>query len=238
MSTRWKTATKRICDFSNHSNVEDISVKILSVQLGRPRPVTFDGHMTRTGIYKSPVRGPVRVGMLNLEGDEQADLTVHGGVNKAVYAYPSEHYEFWRQHYPALELEWGAFGENLTTEGFLERDASIGDIVQIGTALFVVAQPRLPCYKLAGKFGDRNILQTFTDSGRSGIYFAVLGEGQLQSGDSITWKSRMTFPFTIADAMRVYNGQEVPMEALDRALELKALPDSWRRILSDARSPK
>jgi MOSC domain-containing protein YiiM len=194
--------------------------------------------MTRTGIYKSPVRGPVQVGTLNLEGDEQADLTVHGGVNKAVYAYPSEHYEFWRQQYPALELDWGAFGENLTTEGLLEAASGIGDIVQIGTAQLVVVQPRLPCDKLAGKFGDKNILQTFTDSGRSGIYFAVLEEGHLQSGDSITWKNQMKFPFTIADAMRVYNGQETPLQLLDRALELKALPDSWRRIISEARAPK
>lgn len=213
-------------------------MKILSVQVGRPRPVTFDGHMTRTGIYKDPVSGPVRVGTLNLDGDEQADLTVHGGVNKAVYAYPSEHYEFWRQRYPSLGLEWGAFGENLTTEGFLETSASIGDMVQIGTALFVIVQPRLPCYKLAGKFGDKNILQTFTDSGRSGIYFAVVEEGHLQSGDPITWKSRVEFPFTIADAMRLYNGQELPSPLLDRALQLKALPDSWRRMVQEARSQK
>jgi MOSC domain-containing protein YiiM len=213
-------------------------VKILSVQVGRPAPVIFDGHITRTGIYKNPVHGPVKVGTLNLEGDEQADLTVHGGVNKAVYAYPSEHYEFWRQQYPSRQLDWGAFGENLTTEGFLETEASIGDMVQIGTAQLVVVQPRLPCYKLAGKFDDKNILQTFTDSGRSGIYFAVVEEGHLQSGDSVTWKSRVKFPFTIADAMRMYNGQELPSELLDRALELKALPDSWRRIVVEARSQK
>jgi len=213
-------------------------VKILSVQVGRPRPVTFDGRVTRTGIYKRPVDGPVRVGNLNLEGDEQADLTVHGGVNKAVYAYPSEHYEFWRQQYPSLELEWGAFGENLTTEGLLERDASIGDIVQIGTALLVVVQPRLPCYKLAGKFGDKTILKTFTDSGRSGIYFAVVEEGHLQSGDSNTWRSRVKFPFTIADAIRVYNGQETSLQLLDHALGLQCLPDSWRRMVLEARSPK
>ena len=213
-------------------------MKILSVQIGRPRPVVFDSHTTQTGIYKSPVSGPVRVGTLNLEGDEQADLTVHGGVNKAVYAYPSEHYAFWRQQYPALELKWGAFGENLTTEGLLEMEAGIGDIVQIGTAQLVVVQPRLPCYKLAGKFGDKNILQTFTKSGRSGIYFAVVEEGHLQSGDSIIWKSHGTTRFTIADAMRLYNGQELPPQMLDRALELKALPDSWRRMVLEAQSRK
>jgi MOSC domain-containing protein YiiM len=219
-------------------NINDTPVKILSVQVGRPRPVIFDSHMTRTGIYKSPVRGPVRVGTLKLDGDEQADLTVHGGVNKAVYAYPSEHYGFWRQQYPALELQWGAFGENLTTEGLLETEAGIGDVVQAGTAQLVVVQPRLPCYKLAGKFGDQNILQTFTNSGRSGIYFAVVEEGHLESGDSITWKSRVEFPFTIADAMRLYNGQELALQMLDRALEVKALPDSWHRMVLEARSRK
>jgi MOSC domain-containing protein YiiM len=213
-------------------------VKILSVQVGRPRSVSFDGRIARTGIYKSPVHGPVKVATLNLEGDEQADLTVHGGVNKAVYAYPSEHYEFWRQQYPALELEWGAFGENLTTEGLLEATTGIGDTIQIGTAQFVVVQPRLPCYKLAGKFGDKNILQTFTDSGRSGIYFAVIEEGHLQKGDSITWINRMEKPFTIADALRLYNGQNLPSDLLDRAMELKALPVSWRRMVLDARFRK
>ena len=195
--------------------------------------------MTRTGIYKNPVHGPVRVEMLNLDGDEQADLTVHGGINKAVYAYPSEHYEFWRREYPALALENGAFGENLTTEGLLETSAGIGDVVEIGTAVFTVVQPRLPCYKLAGKFNDKGILQTFTDSGLSGIYFSVLQPGQIQEGDSIRWKSREEGPpFTIADAMRLYNGEELPVELLDRALRLKVLPDSWRRMLAEARFPK
>jgi MOSC domain-containing protein YiiM len=213
-------------------------VKVLSVQVGRPRSVIFDGRMARTGIYKNPVHGPVRVATLNLEGDEQADLTVHGGVNKAVYAYPSEHYEFWRRQYPALELDWGAFGENLTTEGLFEASAGIGDTIQIGTAQFVVVQPRLPCYKLAGKFGDKDILQTFTNSERSGIYFAVVEEGQLQSGDSIIWKNRMKKPFTISDAMRLYNGHNLPSDLLDRALELEALPDSWRRMVLEARNRK
>ena len=213
-------------------------MKILSVQVGRPRPVVFNGHPALTGIYKNPVDGPVSVGFLNLKGDEQADLTVHGGVNKAVYAYPSEHYPYWQERYASLGLEWGAFGENLTTEGLLEGDAGIGDTLQIGTAEFVVVQPRLPCYKLAGKFGDKNILQTFTDSGRSGIYFAVIKEGQLQAGDTIRWTNRGENPFTIADAMRLYNEEELPADLLDRALRLKVLPDSWRRMAVEARSRK
>jgi len=213
-------------------------MKILSVQVGRPRPVIFDGHPARTGIYKNPVDGPVHVGTLNLEGDEQADLTVHGGVNKAVYAYASEHYPYWQERYASREFVQGEFGENLTTEGLLETDAGIGDTLKIGTAEFVVVQPRLPCYKLAGKFGDKNILQTFTDSGRSGIYFAVIKEGRLQAGDDIHWTHRGENPFTIADAMRLYNEQELPADLLDRALRLKVLPDSWRRMALEARARK
>jgi MOSC domain-containing protein YiiM len=213
-------------------------MKILSVNVGRPRPVTWHGQVALTGIYKNPVEGPVRVGTLNLEGDEQADLTVHGGVNKAVYAYPSEHYEYWRRKYPSIALEWGAFGENLTTEGLLEASAGIGDMVQVGSAVLVVVQPRLPCYKLAGKFDDKSILQMFTESGRSGIYFAVVEEGSLQKGDSVTWRTRNTEPFTIADAMRLYNGEELPSHVLKRALHVKALPESWRKIVQEAQSQK
>jgi len=213
-------------------------MKIISVNVGRPRPVNWGDRVTMTGIFKNPVRGPVRVRTLNLEGDEQADLTVHGGINKAVYAYPSEHYAWWQKQYPSLSLEWGAFGENLTTEGLLETSAGIGDTVRIGTAVLVVVQPRLPCFKLAGKFSDKNILQTFTESGRSGIYFAVEEEGQLQAGDTATWIRRDTKPFTIADAMKLYNGGRLPAKLLERAMEIKALPEAWRKKVLESMTPK
>jgi MOSC domain-containing protein YiiM len=180
----------------------------------------------------------VTVRTLNLDGDAQADLTVHGGINKAVYAYPSEHYDFWRSQYPEKQLDWGAFGENLTTEGLLESSAGIGDKLQVGSAILVVVQPRLPCYKLAGKFSDENILFSFTESGRSGIYFAVEREGVLQAGDAIAWIHQSTNPFTIADAMRLYNGDALPPEMLNRALDLKALPDSWRARVRQVRDQK
>ncbi len=214
------------------------AMKVLSVNAGRPRQVSWGGYQTMTGIYKDPVQGPVKVSTLNLEGDQQADLTVHGGIHKAVYAYPSEHYPWWQNQYPSRRLDWGAFGENLTTEGLLESSAGIGDQAQIGSVVLTVAQPRLPCYKLAGKFSDKNIPFTFTESGRSGIYFAVEKEGQLQAGDAITWIHRQRDPFTIADALRLYNGEELSSEMLDRALKLKALPDSWRKMALDARSQK
>jgi MOSC domain-containing protein YiiM len=212
-------------------------MKVISVNVGRPRPVTWDDRVTLTGIYKSPVAGPVRVHHLNLEGDEQADPTVHGGVNKAVYAYPSEHYGFWREYYPHLLLDWAAFGENLTTEGLLESSASVGDQIQICSAVLTVVQPRMPCFKLAGKFGDSGILRKFTESGRSGIYFAVEKEGQLQAGDTITWLRRDPNKFTIADAMRLLNGQNLPDDHLARALNVTVLPESWRKRVIESRNP-
>lgn len=209
-------------------------MKLLSVNVGRPRPVSWNGHVTQTGIFKNPVAGLVRVRTLNLEGDEQADLTVHGGTNKAVYAYPSEHYAYWQEQYPSLALEWGAFGENLTTAGLLESSAHVGDKLQIGSVVLTVVQPRLPCFKLAGKFQDKSILQKFTDSGRSGIYFSVDQEGQFQAGDSITWLYRDPNRFAIADAMRLYNGEALPVDMLEGALRVKALTDSWRNRILEA----
>jgi len=127
----------------------------------------------------------VKVGRLNLEGDRQADLTVHGGVDKAVYAYPSEHYPFWVEKYPDTEMPWGSFGENLTTEGLLESEVHVGDRLGVGSAEFTVTQPRFPCYKLGLRFGTQAILKTFLDSERSGYYLKVLQEGKVKAGDPI-----------------------------------------------------
>src|SRR6187402_738717 len=160
-------------------------MRIISVNVGRPREFTIRGEIVATSIFKTPAKGPVRVAMLNLEGDEQSDLTVHGGVNKAVYAYPSEHYAPWREELPDAELEWGAFGENLTVEGLLETTTYIGDRLRIGTAEMVVTQPRQPCFKLAYKFGRQDMISRFVKSGRSGFYLRVIKEGVLGTGDSI-----------------------------------------------------
>src|SRR5262249_25872602 len=129
------------------------TLKLLSVNVGMPREVDWHGRLVRTSIFKSPVLGPVRVATLNLEGDEQSDLTVHGGVHKAVYVYPSEHYLFWREKISGLDLPWGAFGENFTTEGLLEGAVYIGDRLRVGRAEFIVTQPRMPCFKLGIRFG-------------------------------------------------------------------------------------
>jgi MOSC domain-containing protein YiiM len=160
-------------------------MKVLSVNVGLPRIVEYNGEPVATGIFKDPVSGPVRVGELNLEGDRQADLRVHGGYYKAVYAYPSEHYEYWRNELPEIDIPYAMFGENLTTEGLLETDVRVGDRFRIGTAEFVATQPRFPCFKLGIRFGRKDIIRRFARSGLSGIYFAILKIGELQTGDTI-----------------------------------------------------
>jgi len=160
-------------------------MKIVAVSVGRPREVEWDGEKVLTSIFKAPVAGRLRVGRFNIEGDEQSDLEVHGGNDKAVYAYPSEHYAFWREQLPGVALPWGAFGENLTTEGLLEDRVQIGDRYRIGSAEFLVTQPRMPCYKLALRFGRTDMVKRFMTSGRSGFYFAVLKEGEIGAGDAI-----------------------------------------------------
>ena len=158
-----------------------MSVNVGSVELlGRIR-----GKPVQSGFVKKPVSGAVRVGRLNLEGDRQADLMVHGGVDKAVYAYPSEHYPYWAEKYPRAEIPWGSFGENFTTEGLLEDEVHIGDRFEVGSAEFAVTQPRFPCYKLGMRFGTQAILKTFLDSERSGYYLKVLREGKVKARDSI-----------------------------------------------------
>src|SRR5271154_5773508 len=161
---------------------ETNAMKILSLNVGLPRTVHDRGRDVTTAIFKAPVQGPVMMRKLNFDGDRQADLEVHGGKNKAVYAYPSEHYEFWRRGFPDMDLPWGMFGENLTTEGLTEENAHIGDHFRIGEAVVAVSQPRLPCFKLGIRFGRPDIIKRFFASGRSGIYFSVVEEGLVGNG--------------------------------------------------------
>jgi MOSC domain-containing protein YiiM len=160
-------------------------MRLVSVSVGPPREVEWNGETVLTSIFKNPVPGRVRVAKLGLQGDQQSDLEVHGGIDKAVYAYPSEHYAFWRKELPGMDLPWGAFGENLTTEGLLEETLNIGDRIRAGSAEFIVTEPRMPCYKLAIRFGRPDIVKRFMRSGRTGFYFAVLKEGEVGAGDAI-----------------------------------------------------
>src|ERR1051325_1082038 len=134
-------------------------MRLVSVNTGRPREVEAGGRVVRTSIWKVPREGRLRVSAINIESDEQSDLTVHGGVYKAVYCYPSEHYEYWRGQLPGTELPWGAFGENLTTDGLLETEVNIGDRFQVGSAEFSVTQPRQPCFKLGIRHGRDDMVK-------------------------------------------------------------------------------
>jgi MOSC domain-containing protein YiiM len=208
-----------------------VSAKLVSIQVGRPRDVEWRGKIVRTSIFKDPVAGPVRVQKLNLVGDEQSDLSVHGGAEKAVYAYPAEHYAYWRDQLPEMELAWGAFGENLTTEG-LNETLHIGDRLRIGTADFVVTQPRLPCFKLGVRFGSPEMVKRFQHAGRTGFYLAVIEEGVIAAGDSIQIASNGS-GVTVADIARLYTGSRSDPELMRRASELAALPEGWRRYFRD-----
>ncbi|HEX6124201.1 MAG TPA: MOSC domain-containing protein [Pyrinomonadaceae bacterium] len=160
-------------------------MKLISVNVGQPRLVDYDGRRISTGIFKNALEGTVQVGRLNLAGDRQADLRVHGGERKAVYLYPSEHYEYWRAELRAVDLPWGAFGENLTTEGLLENEVRSGDRLLIGTVEFAVTTPRYPCFKLGIRFGRTDVIRRFAKSGRSGFYLSVVRTGEIGPGDEI-----------------------------------------------------
>jgi MOSC domain-containing protein YiiM len=208
-------------------------MKLISVNVGLPREVIWKGKVVTTGIFKEPVAGRVRVRKLNLEGDRQADLSVHGGPDKAVYAYPAEHYEYWRDELSGMARPWGMFGENLTITGLLEDEVNIGNRFRIGSAVFMVTQPRMPCYKLAVKFGRKDITKRFLKSGRTGFYFAVLEEGEVGAGDAIELVSRDENNVTVADVVRLYmNGHDNP-GLLSRVTRLKALPASWREYFAN-----
>jgi len=203
-------------------------VRIVSVNVGLPRSLTRLGKTVTTGIFKSPVAGRIRMRTLNLQGDAQADLTVHGGPSKAVYAYPSEHYAFWRDALPGVELPWGMFGENLTTEGLLERDVHIGDRFHIGTAEVMVTEPRMPCYKLGLKFGREDIIKKFLTSRKTEFYFAVLKEGEVGAGDAVRQVGRDSHEVTVTDITDLYATKSRDRALLRRAMSAEALPGPWR----------
>jgi len=203
-------------------------MRLISVNVALPRLASYGVQTVKTGIFKQPISGPVQLRTLNLDGDRQADLTVHGGAFKAVYAYPSEHYGFWREELPGTEMPWGMFGENFTTEGLFEPELHIGDRLQIGPAVIVVRQPRIPCYKLAVKFRREDILTRFLRSGRSGFYFSVEQEGSVQGGDSFAFLSREPLAITIAEMNHLFADDRYNRQLLDKAIATPALPENWR----------
>lgn len=203
-------------------------MKVISLNVARPRLAVYKGATINSGIFKKPVSGRVALRTLNLDGDKQADLSVHGGPYKAVYAYPSEHYEFWRKELPDADFPWGAFGENFTTEGLAESDVHVGGRFQIGSASVVVRQPRIPCYKLAAKFQRDDILERFLLSGRTGFYFSVEQEGEVGAGDSIELLAREQDGITIAEMNRLFVQEKYNQDLLQKAIATPALPEDWR----------
>ncbi len=203
-------------------------MKVVSVNVGLPREVIWRGEAVLTSIFKEPVAGRVRVETLNLVGDRQSDLTVHGGAEKAVYVYPSEHYAFWREELPGFDLPWGSFGENLTVEGLAEDRVRIGDEIRIGSAAFVVTQPRMPCFKLGIRFGRMDMVKRLLKSGRTGFYLSVSQEGEAGAGDAIALTPSPASAITVADIVSLYAADAANQDLLRRASQLPELPESWR----------
>ncbi len=205
-------------------------MRIASVNVGKPAPLGRGDQVVRSGIVKTPVTGRVHVGRTNLDGDAQADLRVHGGPGKAVYAYPAEHYGTWASELGRDDLVPGFFGENLTIEGIDEEDVLIGDRLRVGTALLEVSQPRIPCFKLGIRVGDPGFLRPFLRSGRSGFYLRVLEEGDLAEDDAVERVSRGEGGLSVREAVRLFAGGEDP-GALSRAAATPALDDGWKLML-------
>jgi len=203
-------------------------MKLISANTGLPREITWKDQIVTTGIFKEPVAGRIALRRLNLDGDQQADLSVHGGPDKAVYIYPREHYGFWRNELSGVDWQWGMFGENFTTEGLLENTVHIGDQYRLGSALVTVTQPRMPCYKLAAKFQRDDIIKRFLASGRTGFYVSVLQEGEVGGGDDIERIKQDEHHVAISDIIRLYAQDKNDAKMLRRVIALPALPESWR----------
>jgi MOSC domain-containing protein YiiM len=210
------------------------AARVLSVNVGMPKRVPMNQQTVLTSIFKWPVEGRVAVRRHNIEGDRQSDLTVHGGPSKAVYCYPAEHYSYWEEQLPDKDLTYGMFGENLTTEGITEDAVSIGDRFQVGSAVLQVTQPRMPCFKLGIRFGLASMVKRFWQSGRSGIYFSVVEEGDVAAGDPVVRIAAGPEEISVADVVRLYRGDETSAELLERALRAP-LAGSWKEELRERR---
>lgn len=211
-------------------------MKIVSLNTGLPREVTWHGLSVTTGIFKQPVEGRIALRRLNLDGDRQADLTVHGGKDKAVYCYPLTHYDYWKRELPGHELPLAVFGENFTIDGLLEDDVHLGDRFSVGSAEVVVTQPRLPCYKLGIRFQMDDMVRRFLISGRTGFYLAVTREGEVSAGDEIKPLSRDPNKVPVSEITRLYVAKRYGVDdvaSLKRALLVTALPESWKEYFRE-----
>ena len=211
-------------------------MKLISVNIGLPREIKWEGQTVVTGIFKQPVEGRIPLRRLNLDGDRQADLIVHGGEHKAVYCYPIAHYDYWRRELPNHDLPMGSFGENFTMESEPEDAVHVGDRFSIGTAEVVVTQPRLPCHKLMIKFGIADMIKRFLASGRTGFYVSVAREGEVGAGDEVNRTGRDPNGIPVSEITRLYIAKNYTAEdkaRVHQALKIDALPESWKRHIRE-----
>ncbi len=202
-------------------------MKVVSLNVGLPKTVQWRDQPVTTGIFKSPVEGPVALRRHNLDGDQQADLSVHGGPTKAVYVYPIQHYTYWRGELPDVDWGWGHFGENFTVDGMDEESVLIGDEFSVGTARVIVTEPRMPCSKLSVRFGRPDMPKRFLQSQRTGFYFGVVDEGEIQAGDALELVSKHPDGLSVADVTSLYTTERGNVELLKKAILVPALPESW-----------
>ncbi len=203
-------------------------MKLLSVNVSQPKEMSYNGKRIKTGIFKEPVSGRTMMRRLNLDGDGQGDPTVHGGIHKAVYVYPIEHYDYWKQELGRDDLTYGKFGENLTVEGMLEDTVHIGDVFRIGEALVEVSQPRVPCFKLGIKMRDPQIVKPFLQSERVGFYVRVLEEGEVGASDAIERTKVGEGQMTVKEIVHLRHFDNANAAAAEKAANLPALTPSWR----------
>jgi MOSC domain-containing protein YiiM len=204
-------------------------MKVISVNVGKPKTVMVDGKPLTTGIFKEPVLEPLFVTKLNFDGDGQADLVHHGGYDKAICAYPSEHFSEWEKQYHC-SFSPSAFGENLTLKGLTKDEACIGDIFSVGTAVIQLSQPRQPCFKLAKRHGLPDLPLVLQKTGRTGFYFRVLQEGIIQQGDKFTLIERSPTPLSVRYVNRIYYMEKTNVEAMQKIIAEPALSESWRKV--------
>jgi len=199
-------------------------MKVLSVHVGSLQEMLRNGKKIQTGIFKQPTEGPIEVKQLGLEGDQQANKKLHGGVYKAICVYPSEHYDLWKEELGNPGLSFGDFGENLTTAGLMEGDICLGDRLRIGSVEMVVTQPREPCITLNARLDTKDLSARIRKSGRSGFYFSVEREGTIKNGDSIEYINRDENRVTVSDFNRIINGEPEVADIIFRASKIDALP--------------
>jgi MOSC domain-containing protein YiiM len=227
-------------EWLSHSQKDRRTMRLVSVNTGLPREVIWHGRIVTTGIFKEPVKGRVALRKLNLDGDRQADLTVHGGEYKAVYCYPLGHYDYWKKELPGRELPMGMFGENFTVDdggpGSVEETVHLGDRFSVGTAEVAVTQPRLPCYKLGVRFGSDDMAKRFLASGRTGFYVAVVREGEVGGGDEMKLMAREANAVPVSEITGLYVAKrygEAEIIAVRRALRVAELPESWKEYFRE-----